>query len=308
MKENTLWCEQYRPTKIEDLIIPSRIEKIIKGFIKNHDIPSMLFSGSAGCCKTTTAKAICNTLGADYLFINASDETGKADILNQVSPFATGMSYNTECPKIVVLDESDRISGAGLDSLKSYMESYSKNCRFIFTANTPAKIIEPIKSRCLCLDFAPSVKEKAELMAKFLNRCINILKEKNIDYSPVALQHLIINNFPDYRKIINTLQSYSTGYGKIDEGIVTLVDNSIVNSLVPLLKAKNFNGARKWLYESSYTEEDVINALYKGLDSFDKSKIPSIVIVLAEYQYKNAFVANPQLNLMACLTEIMSEC
>lgn len=305
---NTLWNEEYRPKTIDECIVPIRIKSILEGYINKKDIPSLLFYGPAGCCKTTTARAIANTLNAEYLFINASDETGKADILNKVVPFATGISvYNPDSPKIVIMDEADRISVQGQDSLKSYMELYSSNCRFIFTANTPSKLIKPIHSRCICFDFNIQNQEKPELMMQFMKSCMHILKEKNIPFDTKSLQKVIVKDFPDYRTVVNNLQAYATAHGTIDEGIITFGETDIVEPLYAFIKAKDFDGVRKWLYETNYSQEEIFRALYKGLNHVDTKMVPSVIVILADYQFKADRAIIPQVNILACIVEIMNE-
>ena len=305
---NTLWNEEYRPKTIDECIVPTRIKSILEGYINKKDIPSLLFYGPAGCCKTTTARAIATTLNAEYLFINASDETGKADILNKVVPFATGVSvYNPDSPKIVIMDEADRISAQGQDSLKSYMELYSSNCRFIFTANTPSKLIKPIHSRCICFDFNIQNQEKPELMMQFMKSCIHILKEKNIPFDIKSLQKVIVKDFPDYRTVVNNLQAYATAHGTIDEGIITFGETDIVEPLYAFIKAKDFDGVRKWLYETNYSQEEIFRALYKGLNNVDTKMVPSVIVILADYQFKADRAIIPQVNILACIVEIMNE-
>ena len=309
MKINTLWNEEYRPDTLDKCIIPFRIKSVLEGYVNKNDIPSLLFYGPAGCCKTTTAKAIANTLNAEFLFINASDETGKADILNKVVPFATGISaYNPDSPKIVIMDEADRISSQGQDSLKSYMELYSSNCRFIFTANTPSKLIKPIHSRCICFDFNIQNQEKPELMMQFMKSCIHILKEKEIPFDTKSLQKVIVKDFPDYRTVVNNLQAYATAHGTIDEGIITFGETDIVEPLYAFIKTKDFDGVRKWLYETNYSQEDIFRALYRGLNNHINQKfIPSVIVILADYQFKADRAIIPQVNILACIAEIMNE-
>lgn len=309
MKINSLWNEEYRPETLDDCIIPDRIMSVLKGYVKKSDVPNLLFYGPAGCCKTTTAKAIVNTLDAEYLFINAADETGKGDILSKVVPFATGISaYNPDVPKIIIMDEGDRLSPAAADSLKTYMELYSSNCRFIFTANTPSKIIKPIHSRCLCFDFNIQGSEKPELMTKFLKACMKMLSDKNIVYDTKALQLAIFKDFPDYRSIVNNLQAYAIAHDCIDEGIATFGEVELVTPLYTFIKAKNFEGARKWLYESNYSQEEIFRALWKGLSqNVDTKLIPACILILADYQSKAGNAIIPQVNILACIIEMMNE-
>ena len=304
--KNTLWNEEYRPNKLDDCIIPKRIEKVLKGYVKNEDVPNLLFYGPAGCCKTTTAKAIVSELEADYLFINGSDETGKADILNKTIPFATGLSLNGK-KRVVIIDECDRLTPNAQDSLKAYIEQFSDNCRFIFTANTPSRIIKPIHSRCLCFDFNIESKEKPELMVKLLKSIINILHDKKISYDIQALQTLIFKRFPDYRSIVNDIQAYATAYNTIDIGIATFNENSIVEPLYGFIKSKDFDGVRKWLYETNFSQDEIFTALWKGITNLDKRIIPTVIVILADYQFKADRAIIPQVNILACLVEIMNE-
>ena len=306
MRVNTLWNEEFRPKTIADCIIPDRIASVLNGYIKNNDIPSLLFYGPAGCCKTTTAKAIVNELQAEYLFINGSDETGKADILNKTIPFATGVSLgNTK--RVVIIDECDRLTMQAQDSLKSYMEQFSDNCRFIFTANTPSRIIKPIHSRCLCFDFNIQSQEKAELMVKLFKSITSILISKNIEFDNKALQAVVFRDFPDYRRIVNNIQAYATAHNCIDEGIVTFGEADIVTPLYTFIKAKDFDGVRKWLYEANYTQEEIFQALWTGINQLPQKIIPSVIVILADYQFKAERAIIPQVNILACLVEIMNE-
>ena len=279
--KNTLWNEEYRPNKLDDCIIPKRIEKVLKGYVKNEDVPNLLFYGPAGCCKPPTAKAIVSELDADYLFINGSDETGKA--------------------------ECDRLTHNAQDSLKAYIEQFSDNCRFIFTANTPSRIIKPIHSRCLCFDFNIESKEKPELMVKLLKSIINILHDKKVSYDIQALQTLIFKRFPDYRSIVNDIQAYATAYNTIDIGIATFNENSIVEPLYGFIKSKDFDGVRKWLYETNFSQDEIFTALWKGITNLDKRIIPTVIVILADYQFKADRAIIPQVNILACLVEIMNE-
>ena len=308
MKPNSLWNEEFRPKTLDQCIIPRRIKSVLEGYVAKKDVPSLLFYGPAGCCKTTTAKAIVNSLDAEHLFINGSDETGKADILNRVVPFATSVSaYNPDVPRVVIIDESDRLTTAGQDSLKCYMEMYSDNCRFIFTANTPSRIIKPIHSRCLCFDFNIQGEEKPELMADFLKALTRILDAKGLSYEPKALMGLIVKNFPDYRSVVNSLQAYGTAHGTIDLGIMTFGEAELVEPLYRFIKTKDFEGARKWLYETNASQEEIFRALWKGISNIDAKHLPTAVVILADYQFKADRAIIPQVNILACLVELMNE-
>lgn len=307
MLKQTLWAEIYRPKTVEECILPKRIHNVMMSFVEQKDVPNLLFYGQAGTVKTTTAKAIAHDLGSDVMYINMSDETGKADIMEKIIPFATTVSIEGKSvPKIIIGDECDRLSTFAQDSLKAYIEKFSSNCRFIFIANTPSRVIEPIKSRCNTFNFNIEKSDKQEILMKFFTRVSNILEENDISFDKKILARHIAKLFPDYRKIINSLQLYSNTYKTIDEGILTFTTDDIAKVLYDFIKNKNFNDARKWLKESLYSSDDIINALYNGLtDNVKQSLQPEFILIISEYAYKSAFVANQELNTMAMITELM---
>ena len=306
---NNLWVEKYRPKTLEDCVLPDRILNPIRSFVQSGEIPNLLFYGSAGTSKTTLAKCISNELGADTLFINASDESGKAAIVNSITPFASTVSMDSDRHKIVILDEADGILTAGQQVLRPMIESYSSNCRFIFTCNYIQKVIFPIQSRCVCYNFNAEKKEKPQIMLGFLKRCLNILKEEGVtDINKKALSLFIANLFPDYRRIINALQTYVTTYGKIDDGILTFANSSeIASNLYPLIKNKEFDKIRKFILESSYSQDDIFNSLFYEMVNYVDSKElqAQYVLIISKYQYQGSFATNPELNTIACLVEMM---
>lgn len=308
MSIQTLWVETYRPKTLKECVLPKRIEDLVASFLRKKDVPNLLFHGKAGTAKTTTARVIASELGADTLYINMSDETGKAEVLEKVVPFASSVSMgNRDVPKIVIGDECDRLSPQAQDSLKAYIEQFSQNCRFIFIANTPSRIIPPIKSRVTEVCFDIRGEERSSLMMKFFTRVRGILDENGVAYEPKPLGMLVANLFPDYRQIMITLQNYAGMNKKIDEGILTVASDEIAPTLYGFIEGKNFNNARKWLRENFYTPDDIINSLYEGLPKYvSMEKQPEFILILSEYAYKASFVANAELNMMAMLTELMA--
>lgn len=306
--KQTLWTEIYRPKKMEELVIPKGIEKLIRGYLQKKDVPNMLFYGKAGTAKTTTAKVIANELGSDVLYINMSDETGKNEILEKVIPFASSVSMqNTDAPKIVIGDECDRLTPQAQDSLKAHIEQFSKNCRFIFVANTPSRIIPPIKSRVTSLCFDIPAAERADLMMKFFTRTKEILEKNQIPFEGKILGRHIASVFPDYRQVILTIQNYVNAHGKLDEGILTATKDDIAPLLYGFIQNKKFTEARKWLRESLYSPGDIIDALYTGLEkNVPLERQPEMILIISEYAYKSSFVANQELCVLAMLTELMA--
>lgn len=306
--KQTLWTEIYRPKKIDDLVVPKGIEKLIRGYLKKKDVPNLLFYGRAGTAKTTTAKVIANELGSDVLYINMSDETGKNDVLGKIVPFASSVSMqNSGVPKIVIGDECDRLTPQAQDSLKAHIEQFSSNCRFIFVANTPSRIIPPIKSRVTALCFDIPAEEKADLMMRFFTRAKEILVENEIPFEPRVLGRHVAAMFPDYRQVILSLQNYVNAHGEIDEGILTATKDDIAPLLFEFILKKKFTEARKWLRESLYSPEDIIDALYNGLaENVPLDRQPEMILIISEYAYKSAFVANQELCVLALLTELMA--
>ena len=305
-----LWSEKYRPQTLEECCLPKRIIEPISSYIEKKEIPNLFFYGSAGTSKTTLAKVISYELGAETLFIDASSDSGKQMIQNQVVPFASTISIDSRnVPKIVILDESDGLSTQAQQSLRPTIEAYSRQTRFIFTANYPSKIIDPIKSRCLCMDFNIAKEEVQEVMALFFKRVKKILKEEGVeDVDKKSLGYTINNLFPDYRRIINTLQSYVTSNGAVNEGILTFASGkSIAEEIYPLIIGKKFDETRKIVLESSFTPEEMYDALFKYLPDYinDKGKQANMVLILAKYAHMSSMVANQLLNSVACVTEMM---
>lgn len=305
---NFLWCEKYRPQTIEDCILPDLLKKTFREFIDSGELPNFLFCGGAGLGKTTVAKALCNEIGAEYLFINGSEESGIDVLRSKIKNFASSVSL-TDSKKVVILDEADYLNpNSTQPALRAFIEEFSSNCRFIFTCNFKNRIIEPLHSRCAVVEFKIENKDKEKIAAKFYKRVQNILELEGVEYVSQVVADLIIKHFPDYRRILNELQRYSVS-GKIDVGIlVNLSDESYIE-LVKFLKAKNFTEVRKWIGKNSDIDTtELFRHLYdKSIEYIEQQSIPQLVLILSEYQYRSAFVVDREITNMAALTEIMAQ-
>ena len=305
---NFLWTEKYRPRNISNTILPDDLKTTFDDFVKNG-IPNLLLSGGPGVGKTTTAKAMLDQVGSDYMIINGSMNGGIDTLRNDIKSYASTVSMNGK-RKFVILDEADYLNPQSTQpALRNFMEEYSKNCGFILTANYKNRIIEPLHSRCSVIEFIIHKEDKPVLANKFLQRVQYILKEENVDYDKKAVVELIIKHFPDWRRIINELQRYSSS-GKIDVGILTQMSDASFNTLVRALKKKDFNEMRKWVAENLDNDPTTIyRKLYDSCNTnMKETSIPILVTTIADYQYKSAFVADQEINLVACLTALMIEC
>jgi DNA polymerase III delta prime subunit len=309
-EEQFLWVEKYRPQKIDDCVLPQALKDTFKQYITQGELPSFLFSGTAGVGKTTVAKALCNEIGAEYILVNGSDEGRSIDVLRTtIKGFASTVSL-TDAKKVVIVDEADYMNAQSVQpALRSFIEEFSGNCRFIFTCNFKNRIIEPLHSRCAVIEFKIDSKDKQEIAATFFKRAVQILKQENIEFDPKVVAELITKHFPDYRRILNELQRYSVS-GKIDSGILLNMSEESFKDLIKLLKDKNFTEVRKWV--AKQTDADTTSLFRELYDTasvnMDPNSIPQLVLTLADYQYKAAFVADHELNIMAALTEVMANC
>jgi DNA polymerase III delta prime subunit len=311
MRDEFLWVEKYRPKTIEDCILPESTKKTFKDFLDKGEVPNLLLSGPAGCGKTTVAKALCSELGVDVYVINGSDEGRFLDtVRNNAKNFASTVSLaSTAKHKVIIIDEADNTTSDVQLLLRASIEEFSKNCRFIFTCNYKNKIIEPLHSRCAVVDFNIKGKEKANLAAGFYARLQEILQKENVEYDNKVLIELINKHFPDWRRVLNECQRYSSG-GEINAGILATFSDVKINDLIKYLKDKNFPEVRKWVVsnldnDASSLLRRVYDACYDCLSS---QSIPAAVLVIAKYQYQCAFVADQEINLLAALTELMVEC
>jgi len=306
-----IWVEKYRPQTIDECILPKSTKKTFQDFLSKGEIPNMLLSGPPGIGKTTVAKCLCNQLGADYYVINGSDEGRFLDtVRNNAKNFASTVSLTSESKhKVIIIDEADNTTPDVQLLLRASIEEFSKNCRFIFTCNYKNKIIEPLHSRCAVVEFSVNGKQKQLIAASFFARLRQILEQERVDFDDKVLVQLINKHVPDWRRVLNECQRYSVG-GKIDSGILAHFSDVKVNDLIKNLKAKNFSEVRKWCVNNLDNDPSVLlRRLYDSLyESLVPASIPAAVLVIAKYQYQIAFVADQEINLLACLTEIMVEC
>ncbi len=306
-----IWVEKYRPKTIEECILPENIKKTFQDFLSQGEIPNMLLSGPPGIGKTTVAKALCNQLGADYYVINGSDEGRFLDtVRNNAKNFASTVSLTSESKhKVIIIDEADNTTPDVQLLLRASIEEFSGNCRFIFTCNYKNKIIDPLHSRCAVIDFSVNGKQKQGIAAQFFKRINDILEQERVEADKKVLAELINKHFPDWRRVLNECQRYSVG-GKIDSGILAHFSDVKINDLTKNLKAKNFSEVRKWCVNNLDNDPAVLlRRLYDSLyESLVPASIPAAVLVIAKYQYQIAFVADQEINMLACLTEIMVEC
>ena len=308
MKETFLWVEKYRPKKITDCILPEPIKNTFLEFVGQKEIPNLLLSGGSGVGKTTVARALCEELHADYILINGSEESGIDVLRTKIKTFASTVSLQGGY-KVVILDEADYLNPQSTQpALRGFIEEFHRNCRFIFTCNFKNRIIEPLHSRCAVIEFKING-NKNQLANEFMGRVESILKAEKIGFEDKVIAELIMKHFPDWRRVLNELQRYSVS-GTIDTGILVNIAEVSLKELMTHLKGKDFKNVRKWVVDN--IDNDPVKVFRKVYDKmYDYMKpgsIPNAVLVLGEYQYKSAFVADQEINLLACLTEIMSQC
>jgi DNA polymerase III delta prime subunit len=308
---NFIWTEKYRPKTIEDCILPDNIKKTFQDFLNKGEIPNMLLSGPPGVGKTTVAKALCNELGVDFYVINGSDEGRFLDtVRNNAKNFASTVSLSSDAKhKVIIIDEADNTTNDVQLLLRAFTEEFSRNCRFIFTCNYKNKIIEPLHSRCAVVEFAITNKDRPKIASRFFKRVCEILAKENIKYDDKVIVELVNKHFPDWRRVLNECQRYSVG-GEIDSGILASFSDVAVNDLIKHLKDKNFSEVRKWVVANLDNDSSVI--LRRVYDScythLSPQTIPAAVLIIAKYLYQGSFVADQEINLLACLTELMVEC
>ncbi len=306
-----LWVEKYRPKKIDECILPDATRKIFQGFLSQGEIPNLLLAGTAGVGKTTVAKALCAELGTDCLVINGSDEGRFLDtVRNQAKVYASTVSLTSEAPhKVIIIDEADNTTPDVQLLLRACMEEFQKNCRFIFTCNYKNKIISPLHSRCSVVDFSTASQDKPAIAAGFFGRVKEILEQENVDYEPKVVAQVIQKYFPDFRRTLNELQRYASS-GKIDVGILGASNDIQISTLVGYLKNKEFTAMKKWVNQNMDNDPiDIMRKIYDNLYTYlDGKTIPEAVLIIADYQYKSAFVVDQEINMVAFLTEIMMRC
>jgi len=309
IRDDFLWSQLYRPKTIDQCILSVGLKTTFQQFVDNGTIPNMLLTGRAGVGKTTVARAMLEQLDCDYMIINGSMNGNIDTLRTDISQFASSMSLMGG-RKYVILDEADYLNpNSTQPALRNFMEEFSKNCGFILTCNFKNKIIEPLHSRCTVIDFKIPNNEKAKMASQFMKRCKGILEVEGIEFSDAVLAELINKYFPDWRRVLNELQRYSAT-GKIDSGILTNLGDESFKQLFEFLKAKSFSNMRKWVGENSDIETSVLfRKIYDTASQYIKpASIPQLVLIIGDYQFKAAFVADPEINIVACLTMIMTEC
>ena len=301
-----LWTERYRPATVKDCILPERLKTVFQEYVNQKQIPNLLLSGGAGVGKTTVAKAMCNEIGCDYMVINGSDESGIDVFRTKIKNYASSMSLSGG-RKVIIIDEADYLNpNSTQPALRNAIEEFASNCSFIFTCNYKTRIIEPLHSRCAVVDFGLQNGEKAQMASAFFKRIEFVLDSEKVDYDKKVIAELIKKHFPDFRRVINELQRYSQ-LGKIDVGILSQIGDISITQIVKHLKEKDFASVRKWAATTEIDNTTFFRKLYDSLyDIMKPQSIPQTVLILADYQYKQAFVADAEINLVACLTEIMA--
>ena len=306
--EHLLWTEKYRPQTIEDCILPERLKKPFQEYVNQNNIPNLILSGGPGVGKTTVAKAMCNEIGCDFMVINGSDESGIDTFRTKIKNYASSMSL-AGGRKVIIIDEADYLNpNSTQPALRNAIEEFAGNCSFIFTCNYKNRIIEPLHSRCAVIDFALKNGEKAKMASAFFKRIQSVLQSESVEFDDAVIAELVKKHFPDFRRVLNELQRYSQ-FGKIDVGILSQIENVQIDEVIKYIKAKDFSAIRKWVATAGLDANVVFRQIYDALYEVMKPhSIPQAVLIIADYQYKNAFVADPEINLVACLTELMANC
>lgn len=302
--EHLLFTEKYRPKIIVDCILPERLKTPFQEYVNQSKIPNLLLSGGAGVGKTTVAKAMCEEIGADYMIINGSDDNGIDVVRYKIKNFASSMSL-TGGRKVIIIDEADYLSPNAQAAFRNSIEEFAGNCSFIFTCNYKNKLIDPLHSRCAVIDFTLKNGEKAQMASAFFKRIQMILQSENIEYDDKVIAELIKKHFPDFRRVLNELQRYSQ-FGKIDGGILSQIADVGITDIIKFIKEKDFGAIRKWVASADIDSATFFRKLYDSLyEVLKPQSIPQAVLILADYQYKGAFVADQEINTVACLTELM---
>jgi len=305
--EHLLWTEAYRPKTIEDCILPERLKKPFQEYVNNKNIPNLLLSGGAGVGKTTVAKAMCEEIGCDYMIINGSDDNGVDIVRYKIKNYASSMSL-AGGRKVIIIDEADYLTPNAQAAFRNAIEEFASNCSFIFTCNYKNKLIEPLHSRCAVVDFQLKNAEKATMASQFMKRIEFVLNTEKVEFEKAVIAEMVKKHFPDFRRVINELQRYSQ-FGKIDSGILAQIAEVGLKDVIKYIKDKDFGAIRKWVASNDIDSTALFRKLYDSLyEVLKPQSIPQAVIILADYQYKSAFVADAEINTVACLTELMVEC
>jgi DNA polymerase III delta prime subunit len=309
MLQDFLFTEKYRPKTVEETILPVELKETFQKFVEQKNIPNLILSGGPGIGKTTIARAMLEELGCNYIVINGSMNGNIDTLRNEIKNFASSVSFSGD-RKYIILDEADYLNAQSTQpALRNFMEEFSANCGFILTCNFVNRIIEPLHSRCSVIQFRISTKDKPKLASQFMKRVMMILQKENILYDEKVIAELIMKFFPDWRRVLNELQRYSVS-GKIDVGILTILSDESIKSLLSYLKDKDFGKMRKWVAENLDNDPTVIfRKIFDGsLDFFAPHSIPPLIVLMGEYQYKSAFVADQEINFVSFLTQVMAEC
>jgi DNA polymerase III delta prime subunit len=306
--EHLLWTEKYRPQTVEDCILPDRLKKPFQEYVNQKNIPNLLLSGGAGVGKTTVAKAMCNEIGCDFMVINGSDESGIDTFRTKIKNYASSMSLSGG-RKVIIIDEADYLNpNSTQPALRNAIEEFASNCSFIFTCNFKNRIIDPLHSRCAVIDFSLKNGEKDKMAAQFFKRIQTVLQSESVEFDKNVIAELIKKHFPDFRRVLNELQRYSQ-FGAIDTGILSQIGDVSLSEIIKHIKEKDFGAIRKWVATSDVDSSTLYRKVYDALyDSLKPQSIPQAVLILADYQYKSAFVADQEINTVACLTELMVNC
>lgn len=308
IKEEVLWVEKYRPRTVSDTALPKDLKDVFQKFIADQFVPNLLLTGRAGVGKTTVARALLEEIGCDYIIINGSLNGNIDTLRNDIRNFASSVSLSGG-RKYVILDEADYLNpNSTQPALRNFMEEFSSNCGFILTCNFANRIIAPLHSRCSVIDFKLAKDDKPKVAATFYRRVVDILTAERVEFDSKVVAAVIERHFPDFRRTINELQRYAAS-GKIDSGILTNLKNESMKELLGFLKEKSFTSVRKWVGENSDVDTNVFfRELYDSASDYLKpNSVPQLVLILADYQHKAAFVADQEINMAACLTEIMIE-
>jgi DNA polymerase III delta prime subunit len=309
-KEQFLWVEKYRPKKVADCILSSELKDTFSNYVKDNKIPNMILAGGPGTGKTTIARALCDEIGVDYLMVNGSDEGRNIDtVRTTLTQYCSSVSMSGN-RKVVIMDEADYMNPDSVQpALRGFIEKFSGNVSFIFTCNFRNRIIDPIHSRCSVVEFVIPKAQRENLAVQFLDRCKKILSDEKVESEDKVIAELIMKHFPDFRRVLNELQKYSSS-GKIDSGILSVMSEINMSDLMGFLKQKKFTEVRRWSVQNLDNDSvRIFRKIYDTLyDYLSPTTIPQAVLILADYQYKSAFVADQEINLVACLTEIMVEC
>ena len=308
MTEQFLWVEKFRPQKVKDCILPSGLKQTLQAIVDSGEMQNLLFSGGPGCGKTTAAIAMCEEMGAEWIKINCSEDGNIDTLRTRIRDFAAALSLSGH-QKVVILDEFDYANANSFQpALRGFIEEFAANCRFVLTCNFKNRIIEPLHSRCTCVDFRFTKEEQMKMGSQFLKRLEGILQGESVHYDGRVIAKLIMRHAPDWRRILNECQRYSAS-GEIDVGILSEIGDVGIHSLMSILKNKDFSKLRGWVVDNSGNEEtEIYRKVYDALsDNLKPQSVPAVILILANYQYKAAFAADSEINMMACLTEIMME-